>query len=473
MTVVSRILNSFVFWGAWIIIPVLMEILPALGSLFLLAARRRKVHKKGEITYFPEISILVPVYNSQDTLFRCIESINGSTYPNDAIRIFLVNNQGTDDSFSVFARCQELFPDLRMQWLSTEQGKSRALNAALYNSQGKYIINIDSDGQLEEHALYNVIRKFEADEELNCITGAILTDPDRINDTDSLFLRLVRQMEFVEYAQAFLAGRSYASETNSVYTLSGAFSAFRKSAILDSWMYNTETVSEDTHITFQMRYLKGQRIEVCEDALFLVDPIEGWNKLYTQRQRWQRGSLEVAHMFTARNLKFRKALTDVNVRTLLFDHTFAFPRMIWYLAMICLQAMRYSPTVIFYSVLIIFALYILVAYFYAFSAAWFLRINRKLQSYYHRHFWCVALLPLHNFCLFFVRFAGIINSISTDSTWKTRNLSEEWGAFTGALREEVRKPLAIREKIYRIFNNAEETGDSGEASYGPVDGYHQ
>ncbi len=74
----------------------------------------------------------------------------------------------------------------------------------------------------------------------------------------------------MEYAQAFLAGRSYASELNSVYTLSGAFSAFRKSAVLKSWMYNTDTICEDTHITFQMRYLQKERVEVCEDALFLL-----------------------------------------------------------------------------------------------------------------------------------------------------------------------------------------------------------
>ena len=40
MNILKRILNSFIFWGAWIIIPVLMEILPSLGSLFMLVKRR-------------------------------------------------------------------------------------------------------------------------------------------------------------------------------------------------------------------------------------------------------------------------------------------------------------------------------------------------------------------------------------------------------------------------------------------------
>ena len=110
---------------------------------------------------YPEISLIIPVYNSADTLYGCIKSVNDSTYPNDKIRIFLVNNKGQDNSFAVYADCQKKFPDLLMQWLNAEQGKSRALNLALYNSDGKYIINLDSDGILEKNALVNLITRFE------------------------------------------------------------------------------------------------------------------------------------------------------------------------------------------------------------------------------------------------------------------------------------------------------------------------
>ena len=88
---VKIILNSFLFWGGWIIIP-------ALGSVFLLIRRnlRHKIHKK-ELEVYPEITLIIPVYNSADTLYGCIRSINDSTYPNDRIRIFLVNNKGKDN----------------------------------------------------------------------------------------------------------------------------------------------------------------------------------------------------------------------------------------------------------------------------------------------------------------------------------------------------------------------------------------
>lgn len=453
MAVIKAILNSFLFWGGWIIIPLIMEIIPALGSVILLVRRGvRYSRKKKELTMYPDISVIIPVYNSADTLYQCIKSIEDSTYPDDKIRIFLVNNKGQDNSFDVYAECQRKFPELHMQWLNSEQGKSRALNLALYNSEGKYIINLDSDGLLERNALVNMITRFESDTDLNCMTGAILTVFQQIKKYKGVFPRLLRNLEFMEYAQAFLAGRSYASELNSVYTLSGAFSAFRKSAVLKSWMYNTDTICEDTHITFQMRYRQDERVEVCEDALFFVDPIEDVNKLYTQRQRWQRGSLEVAKMFMGKDFKLRSFLTNISVKTLLYDHTFAFPRMIWYLALICLLLVGYSGKVIVLSTAIIFGLYILTGYMYFITAAHYLRINKEIRSYYIRHWWCVLFLPLFNLMVFFIRIAGIINSIQTDSSWKTNTLTQECRAFTAVVKKDAERFMGIIEKIRHVFN---------------------
>ena len=456
MAVIKSILNSFLFWGGWIIIPFIMEIVPAIGSVVLIIRRGMKYKKnRKEIKVYPEISLIIPVYNSADTLYQCIESIDKSSYPDDKIRIFLVNNKGQDNSFDVYAECQKKFPGLHMQWMNSEQGKSRALNLALYNSEGKYIINLDSDGLLEKNALVNMINRFEADTELNCMTGAILTVPEQIRKYKAGLPRLLRNLEFMEYAQAFLAGRSYASELNSVYTLSGAFSAFRKSAVLKSWMYNTDTICEDTHITFQMRYRQDERVEVCEDALFFVDPIESVNKLYTQRQRWQRGSLEVSHLFLKDKLKARNMLTNVGVRTLLYDHTFAFPRMIWYLALICLLCMNYSFAQIGYSTLFLYGLYVLIGVFYYISTVGFLKNFKEIRKYYAKQWYVIPVLPIFNLMVFFIRFAGVINSINTDSAWKTRNFTQEKESFVQTVAKDFSVVGHFLGRIRDFVNNEE------------------
>ena len=218
-------------------------------------------------------------------------------------------------------------------------------------------------------------------------------------------------------------------------------------------MYNTDTICEDTHITFQMRFLQGVRICICENALFMVDPIEDVNKLYTQRQRWQRGSLEVSHQFLKDKLTVKNAFTDVTVRTLMYDHTFAFPRVIWYLALICLMAMHFSSKMIALSTGMIMVFYIIVGYLYYISTVGFLREFPKLRKYYAKKWYIVPFLPLFNLVVFFIRLAGIVNSIGTDGAWKTKNLTQERESFTEEVFRELRKPKDMLEWLRSIVES--------------------
>lgn len=136
-SLLANIASSFVFWAAWIVIPLIMEIVPALGSVGLLVRRRiRDRELPPEPALWPDVTVIVPVYNSADTLEACVDSIADGTYPAERINVYLVNNASSDNSFEVFARAQAAHPELAMQWLDAAQGKSNALNLALYNSQG-------------------------------------------------------------------------------------------------------------------------------------------------------------------------------------------------------------------------------------------------------------------------------------------------------------------------------------------------
>lgn len=420
-----KLLNSeYVFWLAWVIIPLVVEIIPALGNfLMMFILRFRKNRTFPDLEFYPEVTIIIPVYNSEDTLERCIKSINDNTYSNDNLSVILVDNGSKDGSFEVYKKCQMEFVDLAMYWMSSNQGKSRALNKALYSATGKYIMNIDSDGYLEENAIMNVVTRFENDLGLHCATGVILTDKQEIDDTESFWLRQFRKLEYIEYMQAFLAGRSFNSEMNSLYTISGAFSAFRKSTILQTFMYNSDTICEDTHITFQIKK-QNKRIFLCDDAICYTSPIEDVAKLYTQRQRWQIGELEVFHMFFE-DLSIRKLRKDSSFKTLLFDHTFAFPRLIWYFALLALGVMNYSLKSIGIAVLLIYAMYVITGFLFYLNINFFLRKFKDERKYYRRKLLYVVLYPIYNLFTFFIRFSGIINSITRKASWKTYTFKEE------------------------------------------------
>ncbi len=422
---ISLLTSELFFWMAWVMIPLVMEIVPGLFGIIILIVKKFRVKPNPSLTYYPEITLIIPVYNSAQSLLSCLESVNNSTYPNKNVSIMLVDNGSTDDSFSIFTEYQKSHMDMNAKWLNSKQGKSKALNMALFNSQGKYIIHIDSDGVLHPDALMNIVRRFESDENCDCMTGAVITNPHLVKQTLSLPKRILQTTEFYEYSQAFLAGRNYEAELNSIFTLSGAFSAFRKSTILKTQLYNTETVCEDTQLTFQVRYHLKKKIDICENALFFVDPIENLNKLYVQRQRWQRGEIEVIHMFPERNGGVTSILTNFMSRIMIYDHTFAFPRMIWYFALICLVFYGYPFSYIGISVLLLYFLYTLSAFLYYIQVRIYLRWSNELKTFYSRRVGYVLLLPAFNFITYWFRFAGIVNSIKGTSTWRTRGFDEE------------------------------------------------
>lgn len=450
-------MSSIIFWVAWIVIPLLMEVIPTIGDFFILLKRKFIKRKYIEIEHLPEITLIIPVYNSGKTLYECIESVYLSTYPSNRIQIFLVNNMTQDDSFDIFCKCQKDFPELIINWMNAKQGKSKALNLALFNSAGNYIVHIDSDGVLEPTALYNMVTMFENDPDVHCITGTILTDPALIDKTKNPFMRLFQKLEFGEYCQAFLAGRNYQSESNSILTLSGAFSAFRKSAILKSQLYNTDTVCEDTHVTFQIRDLMGKKAALCHDAIFFVNPIESVNQLYVQRQRWQSGELEVMHMFMKKRLNPTKGfVSDFVVRVLMYDHTFAFPRMIWYFAIICLAFINYPMKLIIQSTLFMYLLYSMANALLYICIIMFLKDFKKLRRYYAVKWYIIFLLPFFNFLTFWFRFAGIINSIKGVQNWKVRNVKEEWRDLGRVIKKDFAGVDKLRMKIANEVNEDEE-----------------
>lgn len=443
-----------IFWMAWIIIPLIMEILPAIGGFFILLKKRlykkviNTIHDKWSQ---PQITLIIPVFNSADSLRGCIESVYQSDYPTHMLDVLLINNGSTDNSYEVFMQCQAEFQDLPMTWLNASQGKAKALNLALFNSNGKYIIHIDSDGKLHKNAIRSMAERFEQEPNTICLTGVILTDMKEIEKTESFLFRLVRRCEFFEYCQSFLVGRNIESEFNNIYTLSGAFSAFRKSAILKSQLYNSSTVSEDTQVTFQMRE-KG-RVRLCENAFFFVDPIESYNKLYTQRQRWQRGEIEVSHMFLEKDLNVAGFFSNFMVRVLLFDHTFAFPRLIWFFALIFLVFMNYPISLVLGSAVIIYFLYFISIMLFFLNVVIYLASVKEILKYYRSKWYIAVILPAFNFVIFWIRFTGIINSTKEVGKWKTSTLTEEWKKIKAAVNDDFHLPKRMVKALRRMVNN--------------------
>ncbi len=420
----QELVREFIFWGIWLVIPLIVDILTGLSSGYVVL--RRFFNKRAlEVDFYPHVTILVPIYKSEKTIENCLKSIANQNYPIKNLQVFLINNGPRDNSYDIFCRFQNENPRLRLWWFDSSKGKAKALNKGLYMSQGKYVINIDSDGVLDKNAVLKVVEKFENNLDINAMTGVILIDKSLIEKTKNMLLRILQRCELFEYSEAFFIGRGFQSQRNRMFTIAGAFSCFRKDIVLKTQLFNNETLGEDTHMTSQIReFLKG-RVALCEEAFFYLDPIENLDRLYIQRQRWQRGQVEVSSLFRDLAKKNNKGLKNVLKYTMVKDHTLVFPRLIWIFAMMYLAFLDYPLELIIGANIIMYLAYVFNSFIYFQVSKLYLREQRDVRKYMGRHCYVVLLLPLYRFLSFLMRIAGIINSTKEHSAWNTKTFSEE------------------------------------------------
>ena len=110
-----------------------------------------------------KISVIVPVYNVEDYLEECIESILGQTYKN--LEIILVDDGSTDNSSKICDTYEK--KDNRIKVIHKENGGlSSARNNGLKHITGDYISFVDSDDFINKtmyEKLYMAIKQYDAD----------------------------------------------------------------------------------------------------------------------------------------------------------------------------------------------------------------------------------------------------------------------------------------------------------------------
>lgn len=111
----------------------------------------------------PDISIIIPMYNVESFIDRCLTSIVNQTYKN--WELIIVDDGSKDNSANICLRYMQ--KDKRIKLIKKENaGASAARNTGMDQITGKYVIFIDSDDYLDCNMLedlYNVALKTGAD----------------------------------------------------------------------------------------------------------------------------------------------------------------------------------------------------------------------------------------------------------------------------------------------------------------------
>ncbi len=313
-------------------------------------------------------------------------------------------------------------------------GKSHALNTGIEASSAEVIVNIDSDVVLAPGSIRAIAEAFARDPKLGAATGNIEIDWELLEDRDrdgNIIVgedglpvpRRLRPMErflaksqFLEYLSSFRLGRHAQSVNDSMFTLAGACSAFRRDSIEVARGYSNRTVSEDTDVTWAL-HKAGVPVGFVPGARVLLEPVTSWDDLYGQRVRWARGQLEVSALNkdTLRGQKGQGRGGQTMPNLLLFDHTLAFPRLVWVPLILFFPLLGYSPKLIAVAIAAMYVLYLVIETVSALAA--FSVAEEDTRTRVEHCGLALLGLPFYRFVVFHFRFSGFLMTLTEDQQW--------------------------------------------------------
>lgn len=176
-----------------------------------------------------KISIIVPAYNSERTIERCIDSISQQTYKN--FELILVDDGSNDKTPRLLDDYAQL--DERIKVIhKANGGVSSARNAGLENATGEYITFCDADDLLLEYALENYINSFESNESVDAVFSKYVSVDSGKKPSHDV-CSIVSQHNIVDKTNAIKMAYSY----NEKYYVTIWNKAFKRSLIFRNGDY--------------------------------------------------------------------------------------------------------------------------------------------------------------------------------------------------------------------------------------------
>lgn len=229
----------------------------------------------------PLVSVIVPAYNEEKVIGRCVESILASDYPYR--EIILVDDGSTDGTLRKMRRYEKMPGVVVIS--KPNGGKASALNAGLRYARGEIILFADADGIFAPNTIRELLRGFQS-EQVGAVCG---------NDTP---VNLDRPQVHLANLQAHV-GTGFVRRALAVIDclpiVSGNIGAFRRSALDKTGPFLEGFIGEDLELTWRV-HKAGYRVAFQPRALVYAEVPSTVRGLWRQRVRWARGLLQTARI---------------------------------------------------------------------------------------------------------------------------------------------------------------------------------
>ena len=235
------------------------------------------------VEVFPTVDVVVAARDEEAVVPRLVERLSALRYPDGRLTLCVVDDGSEDRTSDCLVELQTRFPSLLVisRPRNAGGGKSGALNAALAQTQGEWLLILDADAQLNSDQLERLM-PFATSGDWSAVQMR-----KAVTNASSNWLTRAQAMEMAFDAQlqdGRLAGGGVAE-------LRGNGELLRRDLLEACGGFNEDTVTDDLDLSFRLM-LQGARIGILWDPPVQEEAVESLQALWKQRQRWAEGGLQ-------------------------------------------------------------------------------------------------------------------------------------------------------------------------------------
>ena len=252
--------------------------------------------------YTPQVAIIVPAWNEGDVIGATVDTLMRSVYPENAKRIYVVDDASTDSTPDVLREKTQLYPGLVIHLRREQggQGKAHTLNhglrKVLSEDWAQAVMIMDADVLFEPLTLRRMTRHL-ADPSVGAVTAYVKEGSHPGN--------LITRFIAFEYITAQAAARRAQNTVGVQACLAGGAQLHSRANLMAiGGLIDTSSLAADTFTTFKTQIV-DHRVLFDGNAVVWAEEPDTLTALWKQRLRWARGNLQLTSAF--RDLWFRSA----------------------------------------------------------------------------------------------------------------------------------------------------------------------
>ena len=282
--VTPNVVMNWLFWfgvGSLTILTFLFVVLALINN----ARQRKRKWDVADISDWPQVSVVLPVFNEEPVVTKTLDALKASDYPN--FEVVAVNDGSTDATLEVLEKYAAGWPQLRV-YSQSNAGKPAASNKGIFQSRGDIVVTLDGDTLFEPQTIRMLARHFVADagsKQVGAVAGHVKVGNRR---------NLVAGWQSLEYLSGICVTRMAEGLMGAISICPGACAAWRREALVAAGGYSDETLAEDADLTLSLQRM-GYSIMQENNAVAWTEAPLTLKGLFKQRLRWTYGNIQTLY----------------------------------------------------------------------------------------------------------------------------------------------------------------------------------